>query len=305
MRRVLATIAVALACAGAFAHAQAKQPTRTTFERLKAGGLLRLAYRTSARPLSFKDQDGRAAGFTVALCQAVVDAIRREPGLAGVRADWVPVTAETRFTEFEQGQYDLLCGATTVSLARRERMSFSIPIFPGGVGAALRADAADAFRTVVSGQAQTFQPIWEGAAVQALEGKVFAAGLSTSAEAWLAARMRDAGLKSSVVSVVNYEAGVQALVDRKVDVVFGERAVLLDAVRRHPSAAELQFAERFFTYEPLAIAMPLGDEALRLVIDRTLSRLYRSGDVNALYAGWFGPPDPVTVDFYRAIAIPE
>jgi ABC-type amino acid transport substrate-binding protein len=313
MRRTVA-VAVVITCAVSIVFAQPKPPRpssrvaappRTTFERLKAGGLLRLAYRTAARPLSFKDEAGRAAGFAVMLCQAIVEAVRREPGLAGVRVDWVPVTAETRFTEFEQGQYDLLCGATTVSLERRERMSFSIPIFAGGIGAVLRADAADVFRTGLAGQAQTFQPIWESAVRQALEGHTFAAGASTTAEAWLNARVREAGLTATVVSVVNYELGVQALVDRKVDAVFGERAVLLDAVRRHPSAGELHFVERFFTYEPLALAMARGDDDLRLLVDRTLSRLYRSGDVNALYAGWFGPPDHATVDFYRALAIPE
>jgi putrescine:ornithine antiporter len=72
-----------------------------------------------------------------------------------------------------------------------------------------------------------------------------------------------------------------------------------------PSAAELHFVDRFFTFEPLALALPRGDEDLRLIVDRTLSRLYRSGDVNAVYAGWFGPPDSITLDFYRAIAIPQ
>ena len=296
---------VAMALTVATPSLRAQRGPQTTLDRLRAGGILRLAYRTDARPLSFRDQDGRAAGFSVAICQAVVEAVRREPGLAGVRVDWIPVTANTRFIEFDQGQYDVLCGAATVTLARRERMSFSIPMFPGGIGALVRADAAETLRAVLGGQAQTFQPVWEGAAAQALHGRVFAAGASTTAASWLTDRIRGAGVKADVVLVPNYDAGVQALVDRKADVVFGERAVLLDAARRHPSAAEVHFVERFFTFEPLALGLPRGDDELRLIVDRTLSRLYRSGDVDTVYGGWFGAPDHATVDFYRAIAIPE
>lgn len=281
------------------------QPPRGTLDRLKAGGMLRLGYRVDARPLSFKEQDGRAAGFSVMLCQSIADEVKREPGLAGVRVDWVPASTDGRFTDIEQGQIDLLCGAATVSIERRARVSFSIPIFAGGIGAVVRADAADHLRAVLAGQAQTFQPVWEEAARQVLDGRAFAAVATTTADTWLTARLREAGVKANVVRTTTYDAAVQALVDRKADAVFGERAILLDAVRRHPSAAELQFVDRFFTFEPLALALPRGDEDLRLIVDRTLSRLYRSGDVNAVYAGWFGQPDPITLDFYRAIAIPQ
>ena len=306
MRPIRPAAAFVLISAVASPILLARQPApRLPIERIRAGGTLRLGYRVDARPLSFRDENGRAAGYTVALCQSVIEAVRREPGLGGAAVDWVPVTTDDRFTALLQGRIDLLCGASTVTLDRRAQMSFSIPIFIGGIGAVVRADAPDDLRVVLAGQAQTFDPVWHAAANAPLRARRFAAVAGTTGETWLASRIRDLSLKSDVTQVGGYDAGVQAVVEKQADALFGERAILLDAVRRNPAAAELSFVDRYFTYEPLALAIVRGDEDLRLIVDRTLSRLYTSDDIRAVYAGWFGNPDQVTLDFFRLIAIPQ
>ena len=47
------------------------------------------------------------------------------------------------------------------------------------------------------------------------------------------------------------------------------------------------------------------DEAFRLLVDRTLSELYRSGEIGALYAEFFGEPDESALEFFRWSALPE
>ena len=79
----------------------------------------------------------------------------------------------------------------------------------------------------------------------------------------------------------------------------------MDAAQRSGSARDLIVVDRLFTYEPLALALPRGDEDLRLLVDRTLSRLYRSGEAGALYAKWCGEPDADTLTFFRLNAIPD
>jgi len=306
MRRTALLPAVLLAVPVTLA-AQRPQPASPpgTLDRLRAGGVLHVGYRTDARPLSFRDENGRAAGYSVALCQAVVAEINRQPGLAGVTVDWVPATIDDRFEALQQGTIDLLCGASSVTLARRAQVAFSIPIFDGGIGAIMRGDAPDTLRTVIAGQAQTFQPVWEASATQVLKGRAFAAVQGTTADTWLAAQIRARRVAADPVRVASYQAGVQAVLDNKADVLFGERAALFDAARRHPQAGSLLVVDRFFTFEPLALGLPRGDEDLRLLVDRTLSRLYLSGDINTIYAAWFGAPLNSAATFFRWSAIPQ
>jgi ABC-type amino acid transport substrate-binding protein len=51
-----------------------------------------------------------------------------------------------------------------------------------------------------------------------------------------------------------------------------------------------------------------GDPAFRLAVNRSLARLYRSGDILAVYRKWFGqwgPPSVLTVGMYAIEGIPE
>ncbi len=63
--------------------------------------------------------------------------------------------------------------------------------------------------------------------------------------------------------------------------------------------------ERSFTREPLALSMRRGDDAFRLLVDRSLSRLFRSQDIGPLYTSYFGAPDPGVLEFFQSVALPD
>ncbi len=160
-----------------------------TLDQIKKAGRIRLGYRTDARPLSYADESGKPAGYSVALCQRVVEATKVELGLADLPVEWVPVTIESRFRALQQGEIDLLCGAETATLARRGEVAFSIPTFPGGIGALLRADAPARLREVLSGRPPEFRPYWRGTAGQILQAQTFSVVTGTTSEGWLAGRV--------------------------------------------------------------------------------------------------------------------
>jgi putrescine:ornithine antiporter len=277
----------------------------TTLDQIRDLGRLRLGYRTDARPFSYRDESNQAAGYSVVLCQRIADAVKGEPGLAGVTVEWVPVTVDDRFRAIQQGQVDLLCGAETVTVARRAEVSFSIPIFPGGIGALVRSDAPARLREVLTGRGQTYRPTWRASAERILRSRGFSAVAGTTSEKWLTQRIKDLQVIADVSSVGSHDAGLQAVLDRRSDAFFGERAVLLDAARRHPAARDLMVIDRLFTYEPLALALRRGDESFRLLVDRTLSRFYASGEMGDLYAKWFGEPDESALAFFRWNTLPD
>jgi putrescine:ornithine antiporter len=270
----------------------------TTLDRIKAAGKVRLGYRADAQPFSFQDGSGAAAGYSVALCNKVVDAMKAELGLATLTVEWVPVTLADRFQAVPQGRVDLVCGAETVTLERRRDVAFSIPIFPGGIGALLRTDAQPRLREVLSERPRT-DPTWRGSAGQLLQAQTFSVVSGTTAEPWLARKLGEFKLTAVVTPVDGYAAAIQGVLDRKAHVFFGDRAILLDAAARHPSASKLMVLERLFTYEPVALVLARGDEDFRLAVDRALSGFYASGELNALYVQWFGEADENARNFFR------
>jgi ABC-type amino acid transport substrate-binding protein len=276
-----------------------------TLDQIKQTGRLRLGYRTDARPLSYRDDAGNAAGYSVALCQQIADAIKSDLGLPQLAIEWVPVTIETRFRAVQQGEIDLLCGAESATLSRRAEVSFSIPTFPNGIGALVRADAPARLREVLSGRSGRVRPIWRGTIDQALNAGTFSAVAGTTGEQWLNSRVKEFQITAQITPVQSYDEGVRRVLDRASNVLFGDRALLLDAARRSPSPRDVIVLDRLFTYEPLALALPRGDEDFRLAVDRTLSRLYRSGQAATVHAKWAGEPDADTLTFFRLNALPD
>jgi putrescine:ornithine antiporter len=287
------------------AAAAAGSASASTMDRVRAEGRIRLGYRVDARPFSYKDESGQAAGYAVALCQKIAGAAKAAPGVATLAVEWVPVTLDRRVTAVQQGEIDVFCGPELITLAGRRDVAFSIPVFPGGVGALTRADAPVRLREVLSGRPPGQTPIWRANAAQILQTRSFAVVAGTATEQWLAGRARDLEVAAEIAPVSGIDAGVQAVLDRRADVFFAERSVLLEAVRRSPSPAGLLVIDRLFTYSPLALTFRRGDDDFRLIVDRTLSGLYGSGEIGGPYAKWVGEPDGHTMTFFRWNTLPD
>lgn len=282
----------------------AAAPT-TTLERVRAAGRIRLGYRTDARPFAFATPAGDPDGYTVGLCLNVANALKTDLGLPALAVEWVPVTLENRFQFVQQGQVDLLCGADTRTLARMQEVAFSTSTFPGGIGALVRSDASTRLKDILSGRKPASQPNWRASAVSVLQTQVFAVLPGTTTESWVTAKKKEFQLTSRVVPAASYEDGVQQVLDRKANVFFGDRAILLDAAKRNASAGKLQVLDRMFTSEPMALVFARGNDDFRTVVDRALSRLYAAGEFTDLYTMWFGTPDPNTLAYFKWNTVPD
>jgi len=287
----------------------AAQPAASgALDRIRASGKLVLGYRTDARPMSYQDASGQAAGYAVALCQKVADGLKSSLGLSTLAVEWVAVAPDAGIRDVQQGQVDLLCGEHAATLTEREVVSFSIPIFPGGISALLRDDASEQLQRVLEERPPPYQPLWRGTAAQSLqvlERKTFSVVEGTSAVDWVVAGIARLRLTATIAPADTYDAGVGKVVDRDSAVLFGDRARLLDAAKRSAQSKDLKVLTRHFTFAPLALTLSRNDDDFRLVVDRALSGFYANLEFGDIYAASFGPADPDTIQFFRTVAVPK
>jgi putrescine:ornithine antiporter len=202
------------------------------------------------------------------------------------------------------GGVDLLCGVLETLTGRKE-VSFSIPIFPGGIGALLRADAPARLKLALEGQPLPNQPLWRGTPVEVFQHKTFSAVAGSIAETWLKGKIDTFKILATVSPVESFDSGVEKVAKGTSDVMFGDRDILLDAARRSPSAGDLVVLDRLFTLGPVALALPRGDEDFRLLIDQTLSQLFATSEFTQLYIDNFGEPRENILLFFHIVTIPE
>jgi ABC-type amino acid transport substrate-binding protein len=276
-----------------------------TLTHIRDTGVLRVGYRQDAQPFSYQD-GGAAKGYSVVLCQKIADAAKEKLQLPELRTDLVPVTSEEDGLDaLRQGKVDLHCGATIATLSRRGSVAFSIPTFSSGMSALLRKDAPGRMRVILEGRPEPEQPRWRASLALIFQKRIFAVRAGGPEEKWLAQALKRFNIVADIVPVPDYDAGVASVAERRADVLFGDRTLLLGAAARSPLADDLTVIDRRFTNEALALALARGDEDFRLLVDRTLSGLYGSGEIAELYKSFFGEPDEDALSFFRMNALPE
>lgn len=303
-RSRIATFGMAILAVLVLPFADMTSASAATLDRVRQSGKLMLGYRTDARPFAYQDGAGKATGYSIELCQKVADEVKAEAALPALTVEWVPVTIDDRFRAVQDGRVDLLCGGDTATLTRRKEVAFSIPIFQSGIGALLRADSPAELRDVLSGRSSS-RPIWRASPALILENKTFSAVKGTTSESWLAGRLDKFKIPATVAIVDDYDAGVQKVLERSSDVFFADRHILLDAAEKNPSVRDLDILDRTFTSEPLALVLARNDDDFRLVVDRTLSRLFKGDEFRDIYVKWFGEPDENALTFFQLSALPD
>ena len=257
-------------------------------DRAKETGSLTVGYREDTPPYSYKNAIGEPAGYSVELCRAVAASIKEDLGLDVLTVNYVAVSAEDRFANLVTGDIDLLCGATTATLKRRELVDFSIPTFLDGASVLYRADGPKS--------------------MQELAGQKIGVRVGTTTEQALKGSLASLGIEATVVGVGGHADGLARLEAGEVSAYFADRGILLFLLLQSNDASALLLSNRHFTHEPYALALPLGDGGFRLAVDRALSRIYRSGQVQEIFRASFGPqaqPSDLVRALYLIGTLPE
>jgi polar amino acid transport system substrate-binding protein len=268
-----------------------------TFDQVKRSGEIRLGYGSDDRPFSYRDDAGKPAGFAIDLCTRVAEALNAKPV-------FVPVARAERADAIAQGKIQLLCDPTVPTIESRARVSYPIPVFASGAVAAVRASSAQRLKDILSGVRPPNEPNWRANADQYLRRTTFSFVTHTHTEDQVRSRMEELRLQVKTLPVESYADGLKSLRDGRSDVLFGDRAVLLDAVKRG-GGSDVQVLDRLFTFEPLALALPRNDDDFRLAVDGALSRVYHSEGFRSLYTKWFGPPNERALMFFGLAALPD
>lgn len=268
MRRTLIALFSLLAVTAAAAPAADDVP-KGTLARIKATNTINLGHREQSRPFSFVGEDRKPAGYSVDLCLKVVDGIKQQLGLQQLKVNWVPLQSNDRVDAVADGKVDLVCGVTTVTLSRLERVDFSNYIYVDG-GTALVKKASGMQR------------------LADLNGRKVAVQPGTTTIGALRQALPKRKINVEVVEVPNLATGMQLLEQGKVDALAADRTVLIATgnASREPKAWAL--LDEDFSLEPFALMMQRGDPGFRLAVNRELAKLYRSGNVDEIFFRWFG-----------------
>lgn len=281
MRRV----AYSLAAFAAFLILAASPLSAATLDRVRETKTFRIGYRADAKPHSYRNEQGQPAGYVVDLCREVSAAVNQ--GVGNLQVTYVLVPADQRFEQVRDGKVDILCDPSSMTLGRRAMVDFSLPTFLDGASVLARAG----------------RPVER---YEDLAGKRVGVLVGTTTETTLREGLAALNVSATIIPARDHRAGVGLLEEDKVDAYFADRAII-QALLNEGVRPGFVLSKQYFSYETHALALPRGDEAFRLLVDRTLARLYRTGKVNEILAKTFGtvPPNDMLKTMYIINSLPE
>ena len=287
MYRFIAGLLLTLALA---ASAQAQELVGT-LKRVADTGVFTIGYVPDAPPMSFDDENGKPAGFSIALCHHVANAVKEAAGIENIEIRYVPlVSPEDRLSAVQNRTVDIECGATTVTLSRRERVDFSLMTFI--TGAAVLSLSS--------------KPIHS---IEQLSGKTVAVIKDTTTDSGLRKFITNNDFKITLRIIATHTEGMELLAAGKVDGYASDRAMLIGQVFRSADRSKFAITQDVFSFEPYALMLPRGDTNFRLATDRALANLYRGARIRRLYQDWFGrygePMTPILEALYEFQAVAE
>ena len=107
---------------------------------------MRLGYRESSPPFSFLDPSNRPIGYSLELCEAIVEEIGAEVDNANLKIEYVKVTSDDRIPAVTGNKIDLECGSTTANAERAKQVAFSPLMFVAGTKLMVAKASADQLR---------------------------------------------------------------------------------------------------------------------------------------------------------------
>lgn len=267
-----------------FAAAQASD----TLEKVRQTKQISLGIRINSLPLSTLTQ-GVPSGYSVDLCNKVLDNLRKELKVSDLKVRFVAVTAGDRIAKLKSGDIDMECGATVNTKSRQADVAFSYSTFFSGEKLLVRANSNIQDYTGLAGRTVA---LVQGATAE----KMFT-------------QLRDSQLPTmKLVPYKTTQEAFNALETGAADAM-AQIDVLTEPLRltsRNPNA--FVFTQQAMSIEPMALMVRKDDKALLAIVDRTLAGLYSSGEINSIYEHWFNSATfkmPMSIMLRDAIAHPH
>lgn len=267
---------ICLVLTGLFAAPAWAQSQTGTLDKIRKTGVITMGYVDGSAPFSAKDSAGQPQGYSVALCREIASGIRAQLKLNNLETRWVELTLQNRLEAVRAGRVDIECGTTTWTLSRQEAVDFSLVTFVDG----------GSIMTPINAEVRRLADF---------DRKRIGVITGTTTEKVLRQAVTQRGIKAEIITVKTRVEGLQMLEERKVDGFASDRIVLIGLALAGKSKDLFKLLDEDFSIEPYAFALPRGDADFRLAVNRVLAGLYRSGNIDKIYAQWLGGLGPASL----------
>jgi glutamate/aspartate transport system substrate-binding protein len=239
-----------------------------TLKKIKETRSITLGVRDSSIPFSYLDDTQSYQGYSIDLCLKIVTAVQRQLGLPSLNVKLNPVTSATRIPLMANGTIDLECGSTTNNMERQKQVAFAPTIFVTA-------------NRMLSKKSSNIKSLAD------LKGKAVVSTSGTSNLKQLTTLNFDQNLGIHIMPAKDHaEAFLMVETGRAVAFVMDD--ILLASLAASSKApGDYEISKEALSVEPYGIMLRKDDVPFKTAVDKAVSNILISGDINRIYGKWF------------------
>ena len=283
---------VALAGAGLLASVAvgaSAQELTGTLKKIKDTGSITIGYRESSIPFSYLDDKQQPVGYAMELCGKVVDAVKAELKMPNLKVAYQPVTSANRIPLLQNGTIDLECGSTTNSVERQKQVAFGPTYFVVNISAAVKKDSG----------IKTFAD---------LNGKTVASTSGTTSIPLLRGYEKAKGIDFKELQAKDHAESMQLVASDRAQAFIMDDILLAGQIANQQNPGQYMILPESLRTEPYSMMLRREDPQFKALVDRAVGNVYKSGEIDKIYAKWFTSPIPprnINMNFPQTPAIKE
>ncbi len=285
----VARLLLALAGAGLVATGANAQELAGTLKKIKDTGSITIGHRESSIPFSYLDDKQQPVGYAMDLCAKVVDAVKSELKMPNLKVAYQPVTSANRIPLLQNGTIDLECGSTTNSVERQKQVAFGPTYFVINVSAAVKKSSG----------IKSFAD---------LNGKTVASTSGTTSIPLLRGYEKAKGIDFKELQGKDHAESMQLLATDRAQAFIMDDILLAGQIANQQNPGDYVILTESLRTEPYGMMLRREDPQFKALVDRAVGAVYKSGEIDKIYAKWFTsplPPRNINMNFAQTQAIKD
>ena len=244
-----------------------------TLKKIKDSGTITIGHRDASLPFSYYDDKQQPIGYAMDLCAKIVDAVKAELKMPAIKVNYQLVTSANRIPLMANGTIDLECGSTTNNIPRQEQVWFTITHF------------VTANRWVAKKSSNVKK-------LADLKGKTVVSTAGTTNIKWLTEENGKQNLGMNILTAKDHAEAFLMVETDRASAFFMDDILLYSLVANSKSPADYVISADALSIEPYGAMLRRDDPGFKKIVDDATAKLYKSGEINAIYKKWFLSPIP-------------
>lgn len=268
VRLLGAVLAVCSLCS----TAQAQTPGGT-LAKVKASAAITFGYREASFGFSYLDGSGKPVGYSIDICNRIVDAIKTDLKLPAIEIKYQAVTSANRIPLVQNGTVDIECGSTTNLVERQAMVAFSPDIFRYNVRTLVRANSG--IKSIAD-----------------LQGKTVVTTAGTTSFRLLRAADKGQNLEVTQLSGKDHTDSFLLVESGRAQAFVLDDILLAGQIANARNPKDFVIVGESLRTENQSLMFRKDDPDFKALVDKVVGGMMKSGEMDKLYGKWFLAPIP-------------